>query len=124
VTATKLPVPILIFDEDRLFREAVRNFLLTAGCAPVDVARTAPEALANLNRCTYLYVFIGMSGYLFQRGRQLALQARQLQPGAHVFPLIDARDQPLIHDDAFEYIIKESVFSTMLELLGETGGKT
>lgn len=122
MTVMKPPVPILIFDQDSLSREAVRNFLLAAGCAPVDVARTASEALAKLGRRKYHYVLIGISGYLLQ-GRQLALQARRLQPDAHVFPLIDARDLSLIHDDAFEYIIKESVFSTLLELMGETGGK-
>ena len=118
----KPPVPILIFDQDSLSREAVRNFLLAAGCAPVDVARTASETLAKLGRRKYNYVFIRMSGDLLQ-GRQLALQARQLQPDARVFPVIDARDQPLIHDDAFEYMIRESVFSTLFELMGETGGK-
>ena len=45
------------------------------------------------------------------------------KPDARVFPLIDARDQPLIHDDAFEYIIRESVFSSLVELMEETGGK-
>lgn len=118
----KQPVPILIFDQDSLSREAVRNFLLAAGCAPVDVATTPSDALAKLGSRSYHYVLVAISGDLLQ-GRQLAVQARRLQPGANVFPLIDARDLPQIHDDAFEYIIKESVFPALLELLGETGGK-
>jgi DNA-binding NtrC family response regulator len=116
------PVAVLIFDEDRLCRESVRNFLLSAGCALVDVAGTARDALAKLGLQHYHYVFVGFSGD-FAEGRWLAREARRLQPEAKVFVIIPAKDLPRVQDDAFDFVIKESVLPTLLELIAGTGGK-
>jgi PleD family two-component response regulator len=115
-------LPILIFDDDDLFREGLRNFLLAAGYQRVDVAATPEEAMVQLTALPYPLIFFGISRDL-SRGRRLVKQARRICPAARIFPLINAEHQPFIDDEAFEYIIKESVFSSILELASETGGK-
>ncbi len=114
-------VSILLFDHDTLFREAVRNFLLAAGYPHVDVAPSAPEALVKLHSERYRHVLIGLSRPLSE-GQELAAEAQRLQPDAKIFPLIHAEDQPFLHNDAFEYLIKESIFANLLEVLEEKGG--
>ena len=122
ILAMRPSVSILIFDLDALFREGLRNFLLAAGYQGVGVAATEPEALAKLTCGNYQYVLIGLSP-LLSGGRELALEPRRLQSNAKIFPLISAENQPFIHNHALEYIIKESVFSNLLQLMAEAGGE-
>ncbi len=109
---------ILVCDREQLFREALRNFLLAAGYSQVLVVATAREASAMLRREHYGGVMIGM-GRPFSRARRLATLARRRQPEAKIFVLVRAEDQPFIKDHSFEYIIKEHVFASLLELLEE-----
>ncbi len=109
---------ILVCDRDQLFRETLKNFLLAAGYAEVEIVTTARSALAMLRRERFACVLIGMSRP-FSCRRRLAAIAQQRQPQAKVFMLVAAEDHPLIHDVSFEYIIKEHVFSSIMELLEE-----
>jgi DNA-binding NarL/FixJ family response regulator len=107
---------VLIYDRDALFREALRNFLLAAGYAEVVIATTTREALAKLRCESYGHILIGISAPL-SRGRRLATIARRRQPEAKIVFLVSAQDQPFVRDAAFEYIIKEYVFSNLLGLM-------
>lgn len=107
---------ILICDCDILFREALRNFLLAAGYSRVEVAATARDALAKLRRERYGYILIGVS-QPFSRGQRLAAIVQWRQPKAKILILVSADDQPLIQDTSFDYVIKEYVFSNLLELM-------
>ena len=62
------------------------------------------------------YVLIGLSPP-FQRGLRLADIAGRRQRGARILFLLDAKDQPLIRDMSRDYLIKEYVFSNLLELM-------
>ena len=110
-----LPV-ILVCDRDFLFREALRNFLLAAGYAQVEVAATVQEALSGLRRKRYRHVLIGVSRP-FSLGQRLAAVAQRRQPEAKIFFLVAARDQPFIKEASFETVIKEYVYSNLLELM-------
>lgn len=111
------PLPaILVYDWDSLFREALKNFLLAAGYSQVEVAATVREALAKLRRERYEHILIGVSRS-FSRERRLATIAQRRQPEAKIFFLMSAKDQPFINDASFEYLIKEYVFSNLLELM-------
>ena len=117
IEATMRPLlAILIYDRDALFREALRNFLLAAGYAEVVIAATVREALAKLRCESYGHILIGISKPL-SRGRRLAAIARKRQPEAKILFLVGAQDQPFARDAAFEYIIKEYVFSNLLGLM-------
>jgi len=107
---------ILIYDHDALFREALRNFLLTAGYAEVVIAATVREALTMLRRESYGHILIGISAPL-SRGRRLARIARRRQPEARILFFVSAQDQPLASDATFEYVIKEYAFSNLLCLM-------
>jgi DNA-binding NtrC family response regulator len=111
------PLPaILVCDRDIAFREALRNFLLVAGYSQVEVAATIRAALAKLRREHYGYVLIGVSRPLSE-GRRLAAVVQRRQLEAKIFFLVSAKDQPFIKDASFEYLIKEYVFSNLLELI-------
>jgi DNA-binding NarL/FixJ family response regulator len=107
---------ILICERDTLFREALRNFLLAAGYARVEVVATVREALARLRHECYGCILIGISRPLSHEQR-LATLARQRQPGARVLFLVSADDQPFISDTSFDCLLKEYVFSNLLELI-------
>jgi DNA-binding NarL/FixJ family response regulator len=111
------PLPaILICDRDALFREALRNFLFAAGYSQVEVAVTVREALAKLRRECYGYALIGVSRPL-SRVWRLARVVQRRQPGAKIIFLVSADDQPFIEGPSFEYVIKEYVFSNLLDLI-------
>ena len=95
---------ILVCDHDFLFREALRNFLLAAGYAQVEIAATVQEALSGLRRKRYRHVLIGVSRP-FSLGRRLATIVQRRQPEAKIFFLVAARDQPFIKDASFETVI-------------------
>ena len=107
---------ILVCDHDDLFREALVNFLLAAGYSQVEVVATAREAMAKLRHERYGHVMIG-TARPFSRGRRLAVIAQRRQPSAKIYLLINAEDQPFVQDDSFNYVIKEHVFGSLLELL-------
>lgn len=107
---------ILVCDRDSVFREALRNFLLAAGHSQVEMAATVREALASLRRRTYSYVLIGVCRP-FSCGRRLAVIVRRRQREATIFFLVSAQDQPFITDVSCDYVIKEYVFSNLLELM-------
>lgn len=107
---------ILVCDRDALFREALRNFLLAAGHTEVEIAATAREALASLRRGNFRYVLISLFKP-FSRGRRLAMIARRRQHDARIVLLVSAQDQPLITDPSCDCVIKEYVFSNLLELM-------
>lgn len=111
------PLPaVLIYDRDALFREALRNFLLAEGYPQVEVVKTARGALAKLRHERYGYVLIGVSRPLSSE-RRLAAIVQRRQPATRIFLLVSAKDQPFIKDPLFECVIKERVFSNMLELM-------
>lgn len=111
------PLPaILVSDRDTAFREALRNFLLAAGYTQVEVAASVKEALSRLRRERYRHVLIGVSRP-FSLGRRLATIAQRRQPEARIFFLVGAKDQPFIKDASFETVIKEYVYSNLLELM-------
>jgi DNA-binding NarL/FixJ family response regulator len=109
---------ILVCDRDRLFRETLKNFLLAAGYTHIEVVATGREALALLRRERFGCVMIGMSRP-FSYERRLAAIARRRQPEATIFVLVAAADQPFIRNTSFKYLIKEHLFSNILELLEE-----
>lgn len=111
------PLPaILVCDRDTAFREALRNFFLAAGYLQVEVAATIRAALVKLRREHYGYVLIGFPRP-FLKGRRLAAVAQRRQPEAKIFFLVGARDQPFINEASFEIVIKEYVYSNLLELM-------
>lgn len=115
--AEMTPLPaILVCDRDTAFREALRNFLLAAGYAQVEVTATVQEALSRLRCERYRHVFIGVSRP-FSFGRRLATIAQRRQPEAKIFFLVAAKDQPFIKNSSFETVIKEYVYSNLLELM-------
>lgn len=107
---------ILVCDHDALSGEALRNFLLAAGYASVDVASTAGEALRRLRHRVYGYVLIAMSRP-FSRGWRLAAVVRRRQRAAKILFLVNAKDQPFVEDRSRDYLIKEYVFTNLLELM-------
>jgi len=107
---------ILIYDRDALFREELRNFLLAAGFAEVVIAATVREALVKLRGESFGHILIGISTPV-SRERRLAAIARRRQPEAKILFLVSAQDQPFPRDAAFEYVIKEYVFSNLSGLM-------
>jgi DNA-binding NarL/FixJ family response regulator len=111
-----LPSVLITCERDILLREALRNFLLASGHSEVEVAATVRDALTKLRYERYGHVLIGVSRP-FSRGRRLAAVAQRRQPDARIFFLVSAEDQPFFKDPSFECVIKEYVFSTLLELM-------
>lgn len=109
-------VGLLICDSDAYFREELRNFLLAAGYRDAEFATTVREALAKLREKRYKYVFIGVS-QPFLCERRWATVIRRRQPAAKILFLVSAADQPLIRATSCEHMIKEYVFSNLLELM-------
>ena len=111
---------ILVCDRDAAFREALRNFLFTAGYSKVDVVPTVREALAKLRCESYHCVLVGISRS-HSVERRLVSVAQRRQPRAKVLFLVNADDVPFIKDASLVYVIKERAFSTLLELLAQNG---
>ncbi len=109
-------VAILICDSDAYFREELQNFLLAAGYPDVDLAVTVREALAKLREKRYKYVLIGVS-QPFSCEQRWATVIRRRQPAARILFLVSAADQPSIRATSFDHVIKEYVFSNLLELM-------
>jgi DNA-binding NtrC family response regulator len=107
---------ILISDRDDLFRGSLMNFILSAGYSHVDVVASAREAMAKLRHERYGYVMIGIV-QPFSRGRRLAAIAQRRQPMAKIFLLISAEEQPFIQNDSLNYVVKEHVLGSLLELM-------
>jgi DNA-binding NarL/FixJ family response regulator len=107
---------ILIYDRDTLFGEALQNFLFAGGFSSVDVATTVQEALGRLRRNHYNNILIDLSPRRSGQRRWSAIIQRR-QPDAKIIFLIKAVDQPLIQECAFDHVIKEYVFSSLLELI-------
>lgn len=112
----KALVAILICDCDAYFREELRNFLLAAGYSDVELAATVRDALAKLREKRYKYVLIGVSQPFSWEQRWAAI-IRRRQPAAKILFLVSAADQPLIRATSCEHVIKEYVFSNLLDLL-------
>ena len=111
---------ILVCDHDVAFREALRNFLFTAGYTKVHVVPTVREALAKLRRESYQCVLVGISrSHLVER--RLMSVAQRRQPKAKVLFLISASDLHFIQDTSLVYVIKERAFITLSELLAQNG---
>lgn len=111
---------ILVCDRDAVFREALRNFLFAAGYAKVDVVPTVRGALAKLRHESYHCVLFGISrSYAVER--RLISVAQRRQPSAKVLFLINAADVPFVKDTSLAYVIKERVFSTLLDSLAQNG---
>ncbi|AMK78449.1 MULTISPECIES: hypothetical protein [Methylomonas] len=111
----KLPT-ILVCDRYTGFREGLRNFLLSAGYAQVEVVASVRLALIKLRQQRFEFVLIGVSPPALAAQR-LALVTRCRQPDAKIFYLVDAKDQPFIKDTSVETILKEYVYSNLLELI-------
>ena len=111
---------ILVCDRDAAFREALRNFLFTAGYTKVHVVSTVREALAMLRRESYQFILVGVSrAHLVERRLMCVVQRRQ--PQAKILFLISANDLPFIKQTSFVYVIKERAFITLSELLAQNG---
>ena len=109
-------VAILICDGDAYFREELRNFLLAAGYPDVEFAATVRDAIAKLRENGYKYVLIGVSQPFSSERRWAAVIPRR-QPDAKIVFLVSAADQPSIRATSCEHVIKEYMFSNLLELL-------
>lgn len=107
---------ILICDRDQPFCEALRNFLLAAGYAQVEVVATAREAMAKWRRQLYGHIFIG-AARPFSKAWRLAVIAQHRQPEAKIFLLLNAKDIVIFPADSSNYIIKEHAFESLLNLL-------
>lgn len=107
---------ILICDGDTAFREALRNFLLAAGCSHVEVVATVPHALAKIRYKHYRNILIGVSTP-GSDARRLAVIARRRQPEAKILLLVSVQDQACIRDASFDYVLKEDIFSDLLSLM-------
>ena len=107
---------ILVYDRDTLFGEALQNFLFAAGFSSVDVATTVQEALGKLRRKHYNNILIDLSPKRSCE-RRWGTVIRRRQAGAKIIFLIKAADQPFIQEGAFDLVIKEYVFSSLLELI-------
>ncbi|MGH2397672.1 MAG: hypothetical protein ACREXX_16225 [Gammaproteobacteria bacterium] len=110
------PVAILAYDSDAYFREELRNLLLAAGHSDVELVATVRDALAKLRERCYHYVLIGVSPP-FSCQRRWAVVIGRRQPGARILFLVSAADQPSIRATSFDHVIKEYIFSNLLELL-------
>ena len=106
---------LIVCDRDTLFREALRNFLLTAGYSQVEVAVTVREAISKLRHERYRCIVVGLSRPSHRR--RLARVAQQRQPGAKVVLVVNAGEVGSVKDNSFVYVIKERAFSTLVELL-------
>ncbi|MDQ3775001.1 MAG: hypothetical protein M3461_11880 [Pseudomonadota bacterium] len=109
-------VAILICDSDAYFREELQNFLLAAGYPDVECAATVRDAMDKLRGKRYKYVLIGVS-QPFSSERRWAAVIQRRQPAAKVLFLVSAADQPSIVGTSVDHVIKEYVFSNLLELL-------
>lgn len=107
---------ILVYDRDMLFGEALQNFLFAAGFSTVDVAATVLEALGKLRHKHYTNILIELTPSRSCEGRWAAVIQRR-QPGAKIIFLMKAAEQPFIQEGAFDHVIKEYVFSSLLELI-------
>ena len=107
---------ILVYDRDTFFREELQNFLFAAGFSSVDLAATLQEALGRLRNKPYNYVLIGL-GLRRSCERRWAAVIRRHQPGAKIIFLVKAADQPFIQESGFDQVIREYVFSSLLELI-------
>jgi DNA-binding response OmpR family regulator len=112
------PIAILVCERDTLFREALRNFLLSAGYTRLDMVATVREALAKLRREKYCHIVVGLSPPLASKQR-LAKVARKRQSGAKVLFVVGADDAPFIEGASMDYVLKEHVFSVLLDLLAQ-----
>ena len=111
---------VLICERDAGFREALRNFLFTAGHPKVDVVPTIREALAKLRQERYGCVLVGISRSHSVERRLLGVMQRR-QPQAKVVFLVRADDAPFFKDNSLLYVIKERAFTTLLELIAQNG---
>lgn len=107
---------ILVYDRDTLFGEALQNFLFAAGFSSVDVATTVQEALGRLRCKRYNNFLIDLSPRRSGEPRWVAV-IRRRQPDAKIIFLMKAADQPFIQEGEFDHVIKEYVFSSLLELI-------
>jgi DNA-binding NarL/FixJ family response regulator len=109
-------VAILICDSDAYFREGLQNFLLAAGYPDVELAATVRDAIATLREKRYSHVMIGVS-QPFSCERRWAAVIRRRQPAAKIVFLLSAADRPSIRVTSCEHVIKENMFSSLLDLL-------
>jgi len=108
---------LIACDRYPIFREALRNFLLTAGYTRVDVADGVREALTLLRNGSYRFVLIGLGAPLAKE--RLARVTRHRQPEAKVLILVSADRLPEAPDASFTYVIRERASSILLQLLAE-----
>jgi len=107
---------ILICDRDHLFRESLRNFLLAAGYLHIEIATTVQEALAKLRRERYGCILIGMTRPPRKAWRMAAV-AKRRQPQAKLLLMAAADEPPFAQNDSFEYVLKEQIYSDLLQCL-------
>lgn len=107
---------ILVYDRDTFFREELQNFLFAAGFSNVDLAATVQEALGRLRRKHYDKILIGLTPRQLCERRWAAVIQRR-QPGAKIIFLMNAGEQPSVQESAFDHVIKEYVFSSLLDLI-------
>ena len=107
---------ILVFDRDRQLREGLRNFLLTSGYTRVHVIMSIRSALLKLRQERLDVILLGASPPI-PAVRRLARVAQYRQPAAKIFLLVAASDQPSFIDVPDRVILKEYMYSNLLELL-------
>lgn len=107
---------ILVYDRDPLFLDALRNFLFTAGFSYVDSTSTVRKTLAQLHRAHYGYVMIELRQQT-PCERRWAAVIQGGQPKAKIIFLIKAADQPFMQTSVFEYVIKEDVYSSLMDTM-------
>ena len=107
---------ILVFDRDRQLREGLRNFLLTSGYTHVHVVMSIRSALLKLRQERLDVILLGASPPI-PAVRRLARVAQCRQPAAKIFQLVAVNDQTSFVDVPDGVILKEYMYSNLLELL-------
>src|SRR5262245_35462722 len=114
---------ILIIEPNAQLREAVVNFLLSAGYEDVEAADSLPAALDKIRQSEY-EVIVADAGEPLNTGLQFATDLASLKPGARIIFMINAEDQQSWDQIAAQsagvrFLIKNDFARNLLYLLEE-----
>jgi DNA-binding NtrC family response regulator len=107
---------ILVCDRDALFREALRNFLLSAGYHQIEIATTLRDAMAKMRRERYRCIIVGVWRPPYSQRRFLAV-VQQRQPHARVLFLVNADNAADADDSTGDFVTREHAFSVLPDWL-------
>lgn len=113
MSATK---EILICDQDKLFRESLRNFLLMAGWPRITVMQNLPENPGKSGSIRFDCIFIGIYAPFCQVS-ELENRFSQSFNQSKIYYLILASEQHLFPPSSLNILIKEKIYESVLELV-------